>query len=51
MCWRSPIGTGVDLTLDVAGGEGINQSIAATKAAGRIAQIGFLAGQTTQLNL
>lgn len=44
-------GKGVDLTLDVAGGEGINQSIAATKAAGRIAQIGFLAGQTTQLNL
>ncbi|MEL1265123.1 NAD(P)-dependent alcohol dehydrogenase [Pseudoxanthomonas putridarboris] len=44
-------GKGVDLTLDVAGGEGINQSIAATKAAGRIAQIGFLSGQTTQLNL
>ncbi|WP_059412791.1 zinc-dependent alcohol dehydrogenase family protein [Cupriavidus basilensis] len=44
-------GKGVDLTLDVAGGEGINQSVAATKAAGRIAQIGFLAGQTTQLNL
>lgn len=44
-------GKGVDLTLDVAGGEGINQSVEATKAAGRIAQIGFLAGQTTQLNL
>lgn len=44
-------GKGVDLLLDVAGGSGINQSIAATKAAGRIAQIGFLTGQTVQLNL
>jgi NADPH:quinone reductase-like Zn-dependent oxidoreductase len=44
-------GRGVDLLLDVAGGSGINQSIAATKAAGRIAQIGFLTGQTVQLNL
>jgi NADPH:quinone reductase-like Zn-dependent oxidoreductase len=33
---------GVDLLLDVAGGDGINQSIAATKAGGRIAQIGNL---------
>ncbi|WP_460372020.1 zinc-dependent alcohol dehydrogenase family protein [Pseudomonas sp. Tul1A2] len=44
-------GKGVDLLLDVAGGDGINQSIAATKAGGRIAQIGFLSGQTTALNL
>jgi NADPH:quinone reductase-like Zn-dependent oxidoreductase len=44
-------GKGVDLLLDVAGGDGINQSIAATKAAGRIAQIGFLTGQTSTLNL
>ncbi|SJN12558.1 Alcohol dehydrogenase [Halomonas citrativorans] len=44
-------GKGVDLLLDVAGGEGLNQSIAATKAAGKIAQIGFLTGQTTTLNL
>lgn len=44
-------GKGVDLLLDVAGGEGLNQSIAATKAAGRIAQIGFLTGQTTTLSL
>nr|WP_154325529.1 NAD(P)-dependent alcohol dehydrogenase [Pantoea sp. 201603H] len=44
-------GKGVDLLLDVAGGEGLNQSIAATKASGRIAQIGFLNGQTTTLNL
>ncbi len=44
-------GKGVDLLLDVAGGDGINQSIAATKAGGRIAQIGFLTGQTSVLNL
>lgn len=44
-------GKGADLLLDVAGGDGINQSIAATKAAGRIAQIGFLTGQSTQLSL
>jgi NADPH:quinone reductase-like Zn-dependent oxidoreductase len=44
-------GKGVDLLLDVAGGEGINQSVAATKAAGRIAQIGFMAGQSVQLSL
>lgn len=44
-------GKGVDLLLDVAGGDGINQSIAATKASGRIAQIGFMAGQSVQLNL
>ena len=41
----------VDLLLDVAGGDGINQSIAATKVGGRIAQIGFLTGQTSALNL
>ena len=44
-------GKGVDLLLDVAGGNGLNQSIAATKAAGKIAQIGFLTGQTTELGL
>lgn len=44
-------GKGVDLLLDVAGGHGLNQSIAATKAAGKIAQIGFLTGQTTELSL
>ena len=44
-------GKGVDLLFDVAGGSGINQSIAATKASGRIAQIGFLTGQTVELNL
>lgn len=44
-------GKGVDLLLDGAGGDGINQSVAATKAGGRIAQIGFLTGQTSALNL
>ena len=44
-------GKGVDITIDVAGGEGLNQSVQATKAAGVIAQVGFLAGQTTQLQL
>ncbi|MGA9705880.1 zinc-dependent alcohol dehydrogenase family protein [Pseudomonas sp.] len=54
--WASEVlkltdGQGVDLLLDVAGGKGINQSIAATKVGGRIAQIGFLTGQTAALNL
>lgn len=44
-------GMGVDLLLDVAGGDGINQSVAATKVGGRIAQIGFLTGQASTLNL
>ncbi|NWK80367.1 NAD(P)-dependent alcohol dehydrogenase [Aquitalea sp. LB_tupeE] len=44
-------GKGVDVTIDVAGGNGLNQSVLATKAAGVIAQVGFLTGQTTQLQL
>ncbi len=44
-------GKGVDITIDVAGGEGLNKSVLATKAAGVIAQVGFLTGQTTQLQL
>jgi NADPH:quinone reductase-like Zn-dependent oxidoreductase len=44
-------GKGVDITIDVAGGEGLNQSVQATKAAGVIAQVGFLTGQTTHLQL
>ncbi|MBK0000829.1 NAD(P)-dependent alcohol dehydrogenase [Erwinia sp. S38] len=44
-------GKGVDITIDVAGGNGINQSVAATKVAGTIAQVGFLTGQTSQLDL
>lgn len=44
-------GKGVDITIDVAGGNGLNQSILATKAAGIITQVGFLTGQTSELNL
>lgn len=44
-------GLGADITIDVAGGNGINQSVAATKVQGVIAQVGFLAGQTTALDL
>jgi NADPH:quinone reductase-like Zn-dependent oxidoreductase len=44
-------GKGVDITIEVAGGNGLNQSVLATKAAGVIAQVGFLAGQTTALQL
>jgi NADPH:quinone reductase-like Zn-dependent oxidoreductase len=44
-------GKGVDITIDVAGGDGLNKSVLATKAAGVIAQVGFLTGQTAQLEL
>ena len=44
-------GKGVDITIDVAGGDGLNQSVLATKAAGVITQVGFLNGQTSALNL
>jgi NADPH:quinone reductase-like Zn-dependent oxidoreductase len=44
-------GMGADITIDVAGGSGINQSVAATKVQGIIAQVGFLTGQTTALSL
>jgi NADPH:quinone reductase-like Zn-dependent oxidoreductase len=44
-------GKGVDVLIDVAGGDGLNQSVLATKAAGVIAQVGFLTGQTTALQL
>ncbi|CRM79758.1 putative alcohol dehydrogenase [Pseudomonas sp. 37 R 15] len=44
-------GKGVDLLLEVAGGEGINDSVQATRVGGRIAQIGFLTGQTANLKL
>nr|WP_255171927.1 NAD(P)-dependent alcohol dehydrogenase [Xanthomonas hortorum] len=44
-------GKGVDITLDVAGGDGINKSVLATKAGGKIAQIGFMSGQQSALDL
>jgi NADPH:quinone reductase-like Zn-dependent oxidoreductase len=48
---RLTAGKGVDVTIDVAGGDGLNKSVLATKAAGIVAQVGFLTGQTTQLQL
>lgn len=44
-------GNGVDQLLDVVGGEGLNQSIQATRVGGQIHQIGFLGGQTANLDL
>jgi NADPH:quinone reductase-like Zn-dependent oxidoreductase len=44
-------GIGADQLLEVVGGEGLNDSIEATKVTGQISVIGFLAGQTTNLDL
>ena len=44
-------GEGVDVTIDVAGGDGLNRSVLATKVTGVVAQVGFLSGQTTALAL
>lgn len=44
-------GKGADQLLEVVGGEGLNDSVQATKVTGQISVIGFLAGQTTNLNL
>ena len=44
-------GQGVDQILEVVGGDGLNQSIAATKVAGHISQIGFLGSQTASFSL
>ena len=44
-------GKGVDITIDVAGGDGLNQSVAATRVAGVVAQVGFLTGQRAALDL
>ncbi|MDF2920794.1 MAG: alcohol dehydrogenase [Microbacterium sp.] len=44
-------GEGVDVVIDVAGGDGINDSVRAAKAGGVVAVIGFLAGQTANLDL
>ena len=44
-------GKGVDQLLDVVGGDGVNQSVAATRVGGHISQIGFLQGQTAKLDL
>jgi NADPH:quinone reductase-like Zn-dependent oxidoreductase len=42
-------GKGVDQLLDVVGGDGLNQSVEATRVAGQIFQIGFLRGQTAKV--
>lgn len=44
-------GKGADQILEVVGGAGLNDSVEATKVTGQIAVIGFLAGQTTNLDL
>jgi NADPH:quinone reductase-like Zn-dependent oxidoreductase len=44
-------GKGVDQLLDVVGGDGLNQSIEATRVGGQIFQIGFLQGQIANVNL
>ena len=44
-------GKGVDQLLDVVGGDGLNQSIEATRVGGQIFQIGFLQGQIAKVNL
>jgi len=44
-------GMGVDQLLDVVGGDGLNQSVEATRVGGHISQIGFLQGQKSNLDL
>lgn len=44
-------GVGADHLLEVVGGDGLNDSIEATKVTGKIYVIGFLGGQTTNFNL
>jgi len=44
-------GNGVDQLLDVVGGDGLNQSIQATRIGGQVHQIGFLGGQSSNLDL
>lgn len=54
--WASAVlemtqGQGVDVVLDVVGGEGVRDSVRAAKGNGLVAIIGFLAGQQTTLDL
>lgn len=44
-------GQGVDVVLDVVGGDGLRDSVRAAKGNGLVAVIGFLEGQTANLNL
>jgi len=44
-------GVGADHVMDVAGGDGINDSVRAARVAGRVSVIGFLTGQTAAVDL
>jgi NADPH:quinone reductase-like Zn-dependent oxidoreductase len=44
-------GRGVDLVVDVAGGAGVNRSIAATRLGGSVALLGFLDAKTAPLDV
>lgn len=44
-------GQGVDVVLDVVGGDGLRDSVRTTKGNGLVAVIGFLQGQSTTLDL
>lgn len=44
-------GVGADQVLDVVGGDGLNKSIAAARPTGLVSVIGFLSGQTSNLDL
>ncbi|WP_432937415.1 zinc-dependent alcohol dehydrogenase family protein [Kribbella sp. CA-253562] len=44
-------GRGVDLVLDVVGGDGLRDSIRAARGSGMVAVIGFLDGQSANLDL
>ena len=44
-------GEGVDVVLDVVGGDGLRNSVRAAKGNGLVAVIGFLEGQTANLDL
>lgn len=44
-------GKGVDVVVDVAGGDGVNDSVRAAKAGGVVALVGFLSGQTSNLDV
>lgn len=44
-------GQGVDVVLDVVGGEGLRDSVRAAKGNGLVAVIGFLEGQTSNIDL
>ena len=44
-------GAGVDLVIDVVGGEGLRDSIRAARGSGMVAVVGFLDGQTANLDL